>query len=179
MSLIGKMPIEVPAGVSVSVKDGQVTVKGKASTLSLAHRPEVTVSVEGDQVVVTRENDSRVAKAMHGMTRSLIANMVTGVHTGFTKELEIVGVGWNAKVQGKKLALNVGYADTKEVEIPAGVTVAVEGMKIKVSGPDKQSVGQFAAQVRSKRKPEPYNGKGIKYSDETIIRKAGKAFGSA
>jgi large subunit ribosomal protein L6 len=113
------------------------------------------------------------------MTRALIANMVTGVSTGFTRELEIVGVGWSGRVQGKKLALSVGYADTKEVAIPDGVTVVMEGSKIKVSGPDKQSVGQFAAQVRSKRKPEPYNGKGIKYSDETIIRKAGKAFGSS
>jgi len=178
MSLIGKLPVDLPSGVTVSVADRLVTVKGKAHSLSLTHRPEVTVKVEDNKIVVTRRDDSRVARAMHGMTRALLANMVTGVHAGFTRELEVVGVGWNAKLQGKTLALNVGYADTKVVAIPANVTVAVEGMKIKVSGPDKQSVGQFAAQVRAQRKPEPYNGKGIKYSDETIVRKAGKAFGS-
>lgn len=177
MSRIGKQPVPLQAA-KVSVAGRTVTVQGGKETLTLEHRPEVKVVVDEDakQVVVTRENDSRQAKALHGLTRSLIANMIQGVTQGFTKELEVVGVGWNAKLQGKIVALNVGYADTRTVEVPAGVTVTIEGPRIKVTGPDKQLVGQVAAKIRAHRPPEPYNGKGIKYSDETIIRKQGKAF---
>ncbi len=176
MSRIGKKPISIEGGTSVSVNGSTVTVQKGDQRLSLDHRREVTVKVEDSQVVVERVDNSRTAKAMHGLTRALIANMIEGVTKGFAKELEVVGVGWNARVQGMKVALNVGYVDTREVPIPPGVTVEVEGAKIKVSGANKQLVGQCAAEIRAQRKPEPYNGKGIKYADEQIIRKQGKAF---
>ena len=178
MSRIGKQPVPIQGSAKVSVTGRTVTVQGGNDTLTLEHRPEVSVRVDdtGKEVVVERENDSRQAKALHGLTRSLIANMIEGVTKGFTKDLEVVGVGWNARLQGKTVALNVGYADTREVEVPAGVTVTIDGPRIKVSGPDKQMVGQVAAEIRSHRPPEPYNGKGIKYADEQITRKQGKAF---
>lgn len=178
MSRIGKKPVAIEGGAKVSVSDRTITVEAGGNRLFYTHRPEVTVRVDSDaqQVIVERQDDSRTAKAMHGLTRSLIANMVQGVTRGFTRELEIVGVGWTARVQGQKVALNVGYADTREVPIPAGITVAVEQNRVKVSGADKQLVGQIAARIRSHRPPEPYNGRGIKYSDEQIIRKQGKAF---
>lgn len=181
MSLIGKKPVPIATGAAVKVTGAQVSVQGKLGTLTYTHRPEVTVTVDADakQVVVDRKNDSRTARAMHGLTRSLIANMIEGVTHGYKKELEITGVGWNAQVQGQKVNLNVGYADTRVVPIPNGVTVEVQGgTKITVTGYDKQQVGQCAAQIRSHRKPEPYNAKGIKYADETVIRKQGKAFAS-
>lgn len=176
MSRIGKKPVPIEGGATVSVTGNTVSVSKGDARLSYEHRPEVSVKVEDNQVVVTRADDSRTAKAMHGLTRSLISNMIEGVTKGYTKELEVVGVGWNARVQGMKVALNVGYADTREVPIPMGVKVEVEGQKIKVSGPNKQLVGQCAAEIRAQRKPEPYNGKGIKYSDEVVQRKQGKAF---
>ncbi|MHC4996073.1 MAG: 50S ribosomal protein L6 [Planctomycetota bacterium] len=178
MSRIGKNPVAVPAGVKVAVNGAQVTVEGPKGKLQIEARPEVTVTFnEGDkEILVTRANDERASKALHGTTRSLIQNMVTGVTDGFKKDLEINGVGWKAQVKGMTLELNVGYADTRKVDIPAGVDVKVDGARILVSGPDKQAVGQFAAKTRAHRKPEPYNGKGIKYADEQIIRKAGKAF---
>lgn len=178
MSRIGKKPIPIPDKATVAVSGRTVNVSAGNNKLSFTHRPEVAVKVDAaaKEVVVTRQGDSRVAKAMHGLTRALIANMLEGVTTGFKKELEINGVGWGAKVQGMKIALNVGYADTREVAIPAGVKVEVQQNKITVSGPDRQAVGQVAAEIRRQRPPEPYNGKGIKYSDETIVRKAGKAF---
>ena len=178
MSRIGKNPIQIPAGVKVAVSGALVTVEGPKGKLSFEHRPEMTVTVNADdkKVVVERADDDRISKAYHGTTRALIQNMVTGVTVGFKKDLEINGVGWKAQVKGMTLELNVGYADTRKVEIPAGIDVKVEGARILVSGADKQAVGQFAAKTRAHRKPEPYNGKGIKYSDETIIRKAGKAF---
>ncbi len=176
MSRIGKLPIPVPAGVTVTVTGRKVQAQGKQGTLSIEHRPEVHVAVEGNEVIVTRKDDEKASKAYHGLTRALIANMVTGVSTGFKKELEINGVGWTAKLQGKRIALSVGYADTRYVDIPEGVKVEVAGNRITVTGPDNQKVGQFAAQVRAHRKPEPYNAKGIKYSDEVIARKEGKAF---
>ena len=179
MSRIGKMPIEIPSGVSVTVSGRIVTVQGKNGTLTLEHRPEVTVAVEDKQVVVTRSSDAKQSKAFHGMTRALIHNMVTGVTEGFKKELEINGVGWTARVQGRKLALSVGYADTRELDIPMGVDVDVQGNKVAVSGADRQAVGQFAASVRAQRPPEPYNHKGIKYADEVLVKKEGKAFGGA
>ncbi len=175
MSRIGKQPIPL-AGTKVSVSGEKVTVEAGSNKLSMTHRPEVTVKVEDDNVVVERKSDSRAAKAMHGLTRSLIANMIQGVTKGFEKNLEITGVGWTAKLQGMQVNLNVGYADTRVVKVPAGITVDIQGNKIKISGCDKQLVGQVAAEIRSHRKPEPYNGRGIKYSDEHIIRKQGKAF---
>jgi large subunit ribosomal protein L6 len=178
MSRIGKKPVPVEGGAKVSIQGRQITVEGKNGRLSLEHRPEVTVRVEedGKNVLVERKNDTRVARAMHGLTRALVANMIVGVTQGYAKELEIVGVGWNAQVQGRTVKLNVGYADTRVVNVPDGITVEVNGPRIKVSGADKARVGQVAATIRSHRKPEPYNGKGIKYIDEQILRKQGKAF---
>ena len=179
MSRVGKQPITIPAGATVKVAGDEVSVNGKLGTLTQKLRPEVSVEVnEGDKIVtVNRRNDSRTAKAMHGLFRSLIANMIEGVTNGYIKELEVNGVGYNAQLKGNKVALKVGYADIREVPVPGGVTVEINGNQIKVSGPNKQLVGQTAASIRAQRKPEPYNGKGIKYKDEVILRKAGKAFG--
>lgn len=178
MSRIGKKPIGLPGNVKVAVNGRDVVVESGAHKLSYTHRPEVSVRVDDQAkcVVVKRHGDGRTAKAMHGLTRALIANMVTGVTTGFAKDLDINGVGWSANVQGQKVALTVGYADTRYVQIPPGVKVEVSGSRIKVSGADKQAVGQVAAKIRAQRPPEPYNGKGIKYADERIIRKSGKQF---
>ena len=176
MSRIGKKPVAIPSGVNVSVNGTTVTVQGKDGTLTMDHRPEVSVKVEDGQVIVERQNDSRSNKAFHGLTRSLISNMITGVTEGFKKELEIVGVGFTARQQGMNVSLKLGYADEKIVPIPMGVKVDIQGQKIVVSGADKQKVGQCAAQIRAQRKPEPYNGTGVKYADEVIQRKAGKAF---
>jgi len=181
MSRIGKLPIPIASGATVKVNGKQVSVQGKLGTLTYTHRPEVTVTVndEDKQVEVKRRDDSRTARAMHGLTRALIANMIKGVTEGYKIDLEITGVGWNAQVQGKKVNLNVGFADTRVVPIPDGVSVEVQGgTKLSVTGTDKQQVGQCAAQIRSHRKPEPYNAKGIKYSDEVVARKEGKAFAS-
>jgi large subunit ribosomal protein L6 len=175
MSRVGKQPITIPAGVKVTVKDCDVVVEGKGGKLNFTHRRKVTVAVDGDVINVTRADDSRESKALHGLTRSLVNNMIIGVTQGYEKNLEINGVGWTATVKGREVHLNVGYADTRKVVIPEGVTVEVAANKIKVSGTHKQLVGQCAAMIRSHRKPEPYNGKGIKYTDEVIIRKEGKA----
>ncbi len=177
MSRIGKKPIPLPSKVKVSVHGREVVVESGSNKLSYTHRPEVAVEVnEQDKtVVVARHGDDRTAKAMHGLTRALIANMVTGVTAGFTKVLEIVGVGWTAQMEGQAVALKVGYADTRRVPVPAGLSVDVKGSKITITGADKQAVGQLAAEIRRQRPPEPYNGKGIKYDDERIIRKVGKA----
>lgn len=178
MSRIGKKPVPIAGSAKVSVAGREVTVQAGNNRLSFTHRPEVSVKVDEDakQVVVERHGDSRRARAMHGLTRALVANMIQGVTAGFTRELEINGVGWNARVQGNKVALSVGYADVREVTIPAGVSVEVQQNRIKVAGPDKQQVGQLAATIRAQRPPEPYNGKGIKYVEEVITRKQGKAF---
>lgn len=175
MSRIGKQPITIPSGVKVAVNGCDVNVEGKGGKLSFTYKPKVSVAIEDNVITVTRSDDSRESKALHGLTRSLINNMIIGVTEGYTKDLEINGVGWTAQVKGMQVHLNVGYADTRIVGIPMGVTVEINGNKIKVSGAHKQLVGQCAAQIRSHRKPEPYNGKGIKYSDEIIIRKEGKA----
>lgn len=177
MSRIGKQPIPV-AATKVTVTGREVVVEAGGQRLAYTHRPEVSVRVddEAKQVLVERKNDSRSARQMHGLTRSLIANMIEGVTKGFTRELEVNGVGWTAKLQGNTVALNVGYADTRVVEVPAGVKVEIQQNRIKISGADKQAVGQLAAKIRAQRPPEPYNGKGIKYSDEVIVRKQGKAF---
>ena len=178
MSRIGKKLIAIPDGVKVSISGREVVVQGGKDSLSMTHRPEVTVRVDeqAKTVEVERGAEDRTSRAMHGLTRSLINNMVEGVSRGFSKELEIVGVGWTAKVQGMKLNLNIGFADTRVVDILPGVSVEVQGQRVKVSGADKQAVGQLAAQIRRLRKPEPYNGKGIKYTDERVVRKQGKAF---
>jgi len=178
MSRIGNKLIAIPDGVKVSVRGREVVVQGGKDSLNMTHRPEVTVRIDeqAKAVVVEREAEDRTSRAMHGLTRSLINNMVEGVSKGFSKELEIVGVGWTAKVQGVKLNLNIGYADTRVVDILPGLNVEVQGQRVKVSGPDKQAVGQLAADIRCIRKPEPYNGKGIKYIDERVVRKQGKAF---
>ncbi len=179
MSRIGKKPIALPDKVKASVSGRTVTVEAGSNKLSFTYRPEVQVKVDeaAKSIVVERLNDARESRALHGLTRAQINNMVEGVTKGFMRELEVNGVGWTARVQGKQVALSIGYADTKTVNIPDGVKVEVTQNRIKVSGADRQKVGQVAAEIRSKRPPEPYNGKGIKYVDEQIIRKEGKAFG--
>ncbi len=182
MSRIGKKPVEIPSGVNVAVSnDRTITVEGNGKTLTMTHRPEVTVAVEDDPksvVIGAHKPDDRFTKAHWGTTRSLIANMIDGVTKGYEKKLQIVGVGWGATVAGQKLDLKVGYANVISVPIPMGVEVTVEKDIVTVKGADKQAVGEFAAVVRSKRKPEPYNGKGIRYTDEEVRRKQGKAFGN-
>lgn len=180
MSRIGKKPVALPDKVKVTVADRAITVESGSNKLQFTHRPEVSVKVDQDarQVVVERQDDSRIAKSLHGLTRALIANMIEGVTKGFSEELEVNGVGWNAKLQGQQVNLSVGYADVRVVKIPSDVKVEINQNRIKITGTDKQKVGQVAAEIRSHRKPEPYNGKGIKYVDEQIIRKAGKAFAS-
>ena len=178
MSLIGKKPIPVEGGAKVSIDKRTVTVEGGKSKLQFTFEPEIAVALDDDNknILVTRTNETSRARALHGTTRAVIANMIEGVTKGYVRELEVVGVGWGAQLKGQTVVLNVGYAHPRIVSIPNGVTVEVQQQKIKVSGPDKQLVGQTAAAIRSQRKPEPYNGKGIKYVDEVIIRKQGKAF---
>ncbi|MEX0776213.1 MAG: 50S ribosomal protein L6 [Phycisphaeraceae bacterium] len=178
MSRIGKQPVAIPANVKVAISGRAVTVESGKNKLTFTHSPRVTVTVDdaAKAVVVERKSADAQSRALHGTTRAVLANMVQGVTKGFTKELEIVGVGWSVQLQGNKVVLNVGYANPRVVPVPAGVKVEVQQNKIKVSGADRQAVGQLAAVIRSQREPEPYNGKGIKYSDEVIIRKQGKAF---
>ena len=176
MSRIGRMPIAIQAGVTVDVaENNKVTVKGPKGTLERVLPEEMTIKVEGSEVVVTRPNDLKKMKSLHGLTRTLIANMVKGVTDGYEKVLEINGVGYRAQKQGKKLVLSLGYSHPVEMEDPEGLETVVEGTnKITVKGIDKEKVGQFAAEIRDKRRPEPYKGKGIKYADEVIRRKVGK-----
>ena len=176
MSRIGRMPIAIPAGVTVDVaENNKVTVKGPKGTLERVLPEEMTIKVEGSEVVVTRPNDLKKMKSLHGLTRTLIANMVKGVTDGYEKVLEINGVGYRAQKQGKKLVLSLGYSHPVEMEDPEGLETVVEGTnKITVKGIDKEKVGQFAAEIRDKRRPEPYKGKGIKYADEVIRCKVGK-----
>ena len=170
------MPITVPAGVTVTVAENNVvTVKGPKGTLTQALRPEMVIEQDAGVLTVKRPNDEKETVAMHGMTRALLSNMVVGVNEGFKKELEINGVGYRAAKEGNKLVLTVGYSHPVEMPEIDGITIDVPAQnKIVISGPDKQKVGQFAAEVREKRPPEPYKGKGIKYVDETIRRKVGK-----
>ena len=175
MSRIGKQPIAVPAGVTVTINAGnEVVVKGPKGTLTQSFDTAMNIALEENNVVVTRPNDLKRNRALHGLTRTLIANMIEGVTNGFTKVLEINGVGYRAQKQGKKLVLSLGYSHPVEMEDPEGLTSAVDGNKITVSGIDKAAVGQYAAEIRDKRRPEPYKGKGIKYIDEVIRRKEGK-----
>jgi len=176
MSRIGRMPIAIPAGVTVEVaENNKVTVKGPKGTLERVLPAEMEIKVEGAEVVVTRPNDLKKMKSLHGLTRTLIANMVKGVTDGFQKVLEINGVGYRVQKQGNKLVFALGYSHPVEVTDPEGLTSEVEGQnKITIKGIDKEKVGQYAANLRELRGPEPYKGKGIKYADETIRRKVGK-----
>ena len=175
MSRIGRMPIAIPAGVTVEVaENNHVTVKGPKGTLERTLAPEMEIKVEGAEVTVTRPNDLKKMKSLHGLTRTLINNMVIGVTEGYTKDLEINGVGYRASKAGKVLTLNLGYSHPVEMTDPEGLESVVDGNKITVKGIDKEKVGQYAAEIRDKRRPEPYKGKGIKYADETIRRKVGK-----
>ena len=176
MSRIGKMPIAIPAGVTVDIaENNKVTVKGPKGTLERVLPAEMTIKKEGEEVVVTRPNDLKKMKSLHGLTRTLIHNMVVGVTDGFEKKLEVNGVGYRAAKQGKKLTLNLGYSHPVEMEDPEGIETVCDGQnKIIVKGISKEKVGQYAAEIRDKRRPEPYKGKGIKYADEVIRRKVGK-----
>ena len=175
MSRIGRMPIAVPAGVTVDIaENNQVTVKGPKGTLVRVLPAEMDIKLEGTEVVVGRPNDLKKMKSLHGLTRTLINNMVIGVSTGYEKKLEVNGVGYKAQKSGKKLTLSLGYSHPVEMEDPEGIETVVEGNIITVKGIDKEKVGQFASEIRDKRRPEPYKGKGIKYSTEVIRRKEGK-----
>ena len=176
MSRIGRMPIAVPAGVTVEIAENNVvTVKGPKGTLTRTLAPEMDIKLEGAQVVVTRPNDLKRMKSLHGLTRTLINNMVVGVTNGYEKVLEVNGVGYRAAKSGKELTLTLGYSHPVEMEDPEGIESVVEGQNIIiVKGIDKEKVGQYAAEIRDKRRPEPYKGKGIKYADEVIRRKVGK-----
>jgi large subunit ribosomal protein L6 len=178
MSRIGRMPVVVPAGVDVKLKDSTLTVKGAKGTLEKEFHKDMTIKIENGKILVERPSDEKQHRALHGLTRSLINNMVTGVTQGFEKTLEINGVGYRAQKQGKKLVLTLGYSHPVEMDEPAGITVDVPAQnKIIVKGIDKQAVGEFAAKIRGKREPEPYKGKGIKYENEIIRRKEGKTGG--
>ena len=176
MSRIGRMPISIPAGVDVKIEEGnRVTVKGPKGTLQQQLHPNMATTREGDVLQVTRPNDAKENRSLHGLTRSLLHNMVVGVTDGFKKELDVNGVGYRVAKEGKKLVMNLGFSHQVTVEEPEGITIDVPNPnKIVISGSDKQKVGQFAAEVREKRPPEPYKGKGIKYTDEVIRRKEGK-----
>ncbi len=175
MSRIGKLPIQVPSGVTITVDSDVITVKGAKGELTVPHLSDVTVTLEGEQAIVTRKDDERTAKAQHGLQRSLLNNAVDGVTKGFEKKLEVNGVGFRVATSGNVLDMSLGFSHPVQYVAPAGVTVTNEKMTIVVSGIDKQQVGQVAAEIRSLKKPEPYKGKGIKYADEVILRKAGKA----
>ena len=176
MSRIGRLPVEIPAGVEVKLEGKTLTVKGPKGTLTQEFHKDMIVEVEGNAIVVTRPSEIKEHKSLHGLTRSLIANMVTGVTTGFSKTLEVNGVGYRVAKQGKDLVMNLGYSHQVIMPEIEGITIEVPSPnQIIISGPDKQKVGQFAAEVREKRMPEPYKGKGIKYADEVIRRKEGKA----
>jgi len=176
MSRIGKLPINIPSGVSVNVERRSVRVKGPKGELGFDVAEPIAVAVSGSVVTVARPDDAQRNRQLHGLTRTLIANMLDGVTKGFSRNLEIVGVGYRAQMQGKKLALQLGFSHPVVIDPPAGITIAVEGTnKISISGTDKQGVGQLAAQIRDVRPPEPYKGKGIRYEGERVRRKLGKA----
>lgn len=175
MSRIGRKPINIPAGVDVKINGTEVTVKGPKGTLTQNFHKNMTIKIEGEEILVIRPDDDKKNRSLHGLTRSLISNMIEGVTKGFTKELEVNGVGYRVQKKGKDLVMNLGFSHQVTVTDMSDVTTSVDGNKIIVSGTDKQKVGQFAAQIREKRPPEPYKGKGIKYVDEVIRRKEGKA----
>lgn len=175
MSRIGRMPIAIPAGVTVDIaENNKVTVKGPKGTLERVLPSEMLISMEGSEIVVKRPNELKKMKSLHGLTRTLINNMIVGVTEGYKKVLEVNGVGYKVQKQGNKLVLSLGYSHPVEMIDPAGLEAVVEGNKITINGINKEEVGQYAAEIREKRKPEPYKGKGIKYADEVIRRKVGK-----
>lgn len=176
MSRIGKMPIAVPAGVEVAIDGNTVTVKGPKGELTRTFQPSMTIAQEGNEILVTRPDDTRESKSFHGLTRTLVANMVEGVSKGYSKKLQMVGVGYRATLKGKDLELSLGYSHPVIVEAPENITFEVPSQtEIVVSGPNKEQVGQVAANIRKWRKPEPYKGKGIRYEGEHVRRKVGKA----
>ncbi|THB67182.1 MAG: 50S ribosomal protein L6 [Desulfovibrio sp.] len=175
MSRIGKLPIPIPKGVEVKVEASAISVKGPKGTLTTPTHPSVTYEVEDGQVKVTRADESRLARAQHGLRRTLLANSIEGVAKGFSKVLEVNGVGYKVGVKGNKVELAVGFSHPVVMEMPKGIEASAEGSKLTISGADKQLVGEIAARIRRVRPPEPYKGKGIKYADETIRRKAGKS----
>jgi large subunit ribosomal protein L6 len=176
MSRIGRLPIEIPAGVDVKVDGSAVSVKGPKGELALTVASPIEVSVDGGQVLVTRPDDERASRSLHGLTRTLIANQIVGVTSGYTKGLEIVGTGYRVAAKGSALEFALGFSHLITVEPPEGITFSVEGnTKVTVSGIDKQAVGEVAANIRKLRKPEPYKGKGVRYAGEVVRRKAGKS----
>jgi large subunit ribosomal protein L6 len=175
MSRIGKLPIDMPSGVTITVDDSFVTVTGSKGTLKTPMLAGITVKQEGEQIIVARANDEAEQRAKHGLVRSLVNNMVNGVSNGFSKKLEVNGVGYRVALTGTDLQLNLGFSHPVIYKVPQGITVAVEQNNITVSGIDKQQVGQVAAEIRALKKPEPYKGKGIKYEGERILRKSGKS----
>lgn len=175
MSRVGKLPIKVPSGVTITVDDSEITVAGSKGTLKQFTMPGITVKQEGDEILVTRVDDEREHRAKHGLMRALVNNMVTGVTEGFSKKLEVNGVGFRVAQQGQDLKLNLGFSHDVIYHVPAGITTAVEQNSITVSGISRQQVGQVAAEIRALKKPEPYKGKGIKYEGERILRKSGKS----
>ncbi len=178
MSRIGRMPITVPAGVTVDIRGSSITVKGPKGTLSRDLHPDMQVKLDGNIVTVSRPSDEKNHRSLHGLTRTLVNNMIIGVTEGFKRNLEVNGVGYRAQKQGKQLVMNLGFSHQVIMDEVPGITIEVPAPnKIVISGPDKQQVGQFAAEVREKRPPEPYKGKGIKYAEEYIRRKEGKAGG--
>jgi large subunit ribosomal protein L6 len=181
MSRIGKQPITVPAAVKVTLADGRIDIKGPKGELSLRYHPAMTVRFDAGEakIRVSRPDDARLNRSLHGLTRNLIANMITGVTVGFQKTLEVMGVGYQASLKGKTLQVQVGWANPLVVEPPPGITIEVpDPTHIIIKGADKQLVGQIAAEIRRRRPPEPYKGKGIRYQGEVVRRKAGKAFAS-
>ena len=176
MSRIGRKPINIPAGVTVTIDANVVTVKGPKGTLTQAFHPNMNIKAEGNEILVTRPNDEKENRALHGLTRTLVHNMVVGVTEGFKKELDVNGVGYRVQMQGKNLVMNLGYSHQVIVPSIDGITIECPSAnKIVISGSDKQAVGQFAAEVREKRPPEPYKGKGIRYTGEVVRHKEGKA----
>ena len=175
MSRVGKLPIQIPSGVTITVDPDFVTVTGPKGTLKQFTMPDITVAQEGEQILVTRANDEPKIRAKHGLMRALVNNMVVGVSKGFSKKLEINGVGFRVAMQGANLKLNLGFSHDVIYKMPTGVTPTIEQNTITISGISRQQVGQVAAEIRALKKPEPYKGKGIKYSDERIIRKSGKS----
>ena len=176
MSRIGRLPIDIPSGVTVSVDNALVTVKGPKGELSLTVAAPIEIAIADNQVLVTRPNDERMSRSLHGLTRTLIANQIIGVTEGYTKRLEVVGTGYRVAAKGSSLEFALGYSHSITVDPPAGIAFEVEGQnKVIVSGIDKQAVGEVAANIRKLRKPEPYKGKGIRYEGEHVRRKAGKA----
>lgn len=175
MSRVGKLPIAIPSGVTITIEPNEITVAGSKGTLKQFTMSGITVKQDGDQIVVTRANDEPEIRAKHGLMRALLNNMVTGVSQGFSKKLEINGVGYRVAQQGADLKLNLGFSHDVIYKVPAGVTTAIEQNTITVSGISRQQVGQVAAEIRALKKPEPYKGKGIKYEGERILRKSGKS----